>query len=94
MHLRLRVRNQLEIKRQQGEIREMNCVLEMRNAELEELLTRVRHLESIVSICRYCTKIRVEHDGWQRIEQYVSDHADVIFSYGTCPDCRAQKAAP
>lgn len=54
VHLRLRVRNQLELGRRRDECHALNRALASRNAELEEALARVRHLESIVSICRYC----------------------------------------
>ncbi len=53
-HLRLRVRNLLELKRQRDELRAVNGALASRNAELEVALHRVRELEqqmaAIISI--------------------------------------------
>lgn len=42
---------------------------------------------NIVTICCACKKIK-EMDRWQLIENYVRDHAGVVFSHGICPECR------
>ena len=47
-HLRLRVRNQLEIKLQRDTIRALNGDLESRNAELQRTLARVLEQEAII----------------------------------------------
>lgn len=49
VHLRLRVRNQLEIRRQRDELQAVNRELESRNAELELARDRVRQLESVIA---------------------------------------------
>lgn len=55
--------------------------------ELEEALSRVKELQGILPICSYCKKIRDDQNYWQRVENYISDHTDVRFSHGICPDC-------
>ena len=55
--------------------------------ELEEALSQVNHLQGMLPICSYCKKIRGDQNYWQRVEDYISDHADVQFSHGICPDC-------
>lgn len=78
--LRLRVHNQLELKRQRD-------LLERRTAELEEAVSRVRQLEGIIPICMYCKKIKNDEDYWQQVESYLAQHSAALFSHGVCPDC-------
>ena len=53
----------------------------------EELLARVKLLEGIIPICMHCKKIRNEHETWEQIEKYISQHSDAMFSHGICPEC-------
>jgi phosphoserine phosphatase RsbU/P len=64
-------------------------------SELEAALLKVRRLSGLLPICAYCKAIRDDFDYWHRVEEYVSEHADVQFSHGICPDCLegAMKAA-
>ena len=55
--------------------------------QLEHALTKVRRLNGLLPICAYCKAIRDDLDYWHRVEEYVSEHADVQFSHGICPDC-------
>ena len=48
---------------------------------------RVKILEGILPICAYCKDIRDEHDCWQQIEAYVSQHSEAHFTHGICPKC-------
>jgi DNA-binding response OmpR family regulator len=63
--------------------------------QLESALGRVRRLSGLLPICAYCKAIRDDSDYWHRVEEYVSEHADVQFSHGICPNCleQAMKAA-
>jgi sigma-B regulation protein RsbU (phosphoserine phosphatase) len=63
--------------------------------ELETALSKVRRLSGLLPICAYCKAIRDDSDYWHRVEEYVSEHADVQFSHGICPACLegAMKAA-
>ncbi|HOD42195.1 MAG TPA: response regulator [Candidatus Wallbacteria bacterium] len=58
--------------------------------ELQKALTEVKTLSGILSICSGCKKIRDEKGNWVQVESYVSNHVDVMFSHGMCPDCVAK----
>jgi phosphoserine phosphatase RsbU/P len=64
-------------------------------SQLESALGNVRRLKGLLPICAYCKAIRDDSDYWHRVEEYVSEHADVQFSHGICPNCLedAMKAA-
>ena len=58
--------------------------------ELEQALSQVKQLQGMLPICSYCKRIRNDQNYWQRVEGYISDHADVEFSHGICPDCHSR----
>jgi sigma-B regulation protein RsbU (phosphoserine phosphatase) len=66
----------------------------MRVTELEEALARVKQLQGLLPICSYCKKIRDDQNYWQQVESYISNHSEVQFSHGICPDCYAQFVTP
>lgn len=55
--------------------------------KLEATLARVKQLEGIIPICMYCKKIRDDHNSWNQLEQYITDHSEALFSHGMCPEC-------
>jgi DNA-binding response OmpR family regulator len=55
--------------------------------ELEAALGKIRNLTGLLPICMYCKSIRDDSNYWHRVEEYVSEHADVQFSHGICPKC-------
>lgn len=55
--------------------------------ELETALSQVKQLQGLLPICSYCKKIRDEKNYWQRVESYLTEHTDVLFSHGICPEC-------
>lgn len=55
--------------------------------ELEEALASVKQLQGLLPICSYCKKIRDDHNYWQQVESYISEHSGAIFSHGICPEC-------
>ncbi|HTY09124.1 MAG TPA: histidine kinase N-terminal 7TM domain-containing protein [Candidatus Edwardsbacteria bacterium] len=59
-----------------------------RTDEIVKTLDRVKHLEGIIPICMYCKKIRDDHASWHRLETYISEHSDAMFSHGVCPECK------
>jgi hypothetical protein len=61
--------------------------LSARNKELSGALGRVRQLSGLLPICSCCKKIRDDRGYWTQLEQYFSDHSDVGFSHGICPEC-------
>ena len=78
--VKLRVRNQLELKSQRD-------LLFQRKLELEAALARVKLLEGILPICMYCKKIRKDDNAWEQMELYISQHSEASFSHGICPEC-------
>jgi hypothetical protein len=47
-------------------------------------------LQELLSMCRYCKKVRNGQGPWQAVESYVSAHSHASFSLGLCPDCGGQ----
>ncbi len=54
---------------------------------LQVALDNVKPLEGIVSICCVCKNIRNNDNHWESIDKYMSDHLNVQFTHGYCPDC-------
>jgi DNA-binding response OmpR family regulator len=54
---------------------------------LEKALAQVKRLEGLLPICSYCKRIRNEQDYWERVDNYISQHANVRFSHNICPEC-------
>lgn len=65
-----------------------------RVSELEDALAQVKQLQGLLPICSYCKNIRDEKNYWQRIDNYLTVHADVMFSHGICPDCYREVVQP
>jgi len=57
---------------------------------LQEALNKVKTLSGLIPICASCKKIRDDKGYWNQLEVYISNHSDVLFSHGYCPDCAAQ----
>ncbi|HEY0810782.1 MAG TPA: response regulator [Longimicrobiales bacterium] len=66
---------------------ELQQKLADRVKELETALTQVKRLEGLLPICSYCKRIRNEQDYWERVDAYISQHANVRFSHNICPEC-------
>jgi len=58
-----------------------------RNLDLTDALGRVKQLSGLLPICATCKKIRDDKGYWNQLEHYISDHSEVDFSHGICPDC-------
>jgi HAMP domain-containing protein len=59
---------------------------------LEEALGQVKTLRGLLPMCAWCRKIRSDANYWQALESYVTEHADVSFTHGICPECRARSS--
>jgi len=55
--------------------------------ELQEALANVRTLRGLLPVCAWCGKIRDDRGYWQQMEAYISEHSEVDFSHGICPEC-------
>jgi hypothetical protein len=67
--------------------------LKQREEALQEALNEVKTLRKILPICANCKKIRDDKGYWTQVEEYISDHVEVEFSHGLCPEC-ARKLYP
>jgi len=61
--------------------------------ELKTALDHIKQLQGMLPICSECKNIRDDKGYWNRIESYISEHSEVVFSHGICPDC-AKKLYP
>ena len=73
---------------------ELERELAQRIRTLEETLAQVKQLQGLLPICSYCKKVRDDRNYWQQVESYVTDHSEVRFSHGICPDCYARHIVP
>ncbi|MCF7802138.1 MAG: hypothetical protein K9N34_08970 [Candidatus Marinimicrobia bacterium] len=68
-------------------------ILEIFFRHLSRALHQIKVLESFLSICANCKKIRIpgtdpqKKESWKPIEAYISENTDTIFSHGICPGC-------
>ncbi len=88
-------RDELRARVQVGmRVIELQASLAQRVKELEGALNRVKLLQGLIPICSYCKKIRDDQNYWQRVENYISEHSEVTFSHGICPDCYKKLVRP
>ncbi len=59
-----------------------NLIIDLRNA-----LSEVKELSGFLPICSSCKKIRDDKGYWNGVETYISEHSEVEFTHGICPDC-------
>jgi PAS domain S-box-containing protein len=55
--------------------------------ELREALSHVKLLSGLLPICASCKKIRNDKGYWEQMEKYITEHSEVDFSHGICPEC-------
>jgi len=60
---------------------------------IEEASNKIRTLQGLLPICSHCKKIRDDEGYWKEIESYISEHSDLQFSHGICPEC-SKKFSP
>jgi phosphoserine phosphatase RsbU/P len=56
--------------------------------ELRRALAQIKTLRALLPICSTCKKIRADEGYWQRVEEYLYEHAGVLFSHSICPECK------
>lgn len=44
-------------------------------------------LNSLISVCSNCNKVRVNQNQWKQMEEYISDNSLLTFTHGLCPEC-------
>lgn len=50
-------------------------------------LQQKRVLNSMISVCSNCNKVRVNQHQWKKMEEYISDNSLLTFTHGLCPEC-------
>jgi PAS domain S-box-containing protein len=55
--------------------------------ELKKALAEVKTLTGLLPICSFCKKVRDDSGYWQQIESYLTEHSELFFTHGLCPDC-------
>lgn len=56
-------------------------------AELREALDKIRTLRGLIPICAWCKKIRDDKGYWKKVEEYIEEHSEALFTHGICPQC-------
>ena len=69
------------------QVKEQQLRLAQKVKDLQDALDHVRTLQGVLPICAHCKKISDDKGSWDQIEEYISQHSDVDFSHGICPDC-------
>ena len=59
-------------------------------SELEEAMSHVKQLQGLLPICMYCKNIRDDKDSWHRLESYIEQHSQAMFTHSLCDDCLAK----
>lgn len=54
----------------------------------------VRQLETIMSVCSYCKRVRTERNQWVGMEDYVAQRYQALPSHTYCPECYARHVLP
>lgn len=62
-------------------------------SDLNKALSEVKKLSGLLPICSHCKKIRDDKGYWTRIEEYIHDHSEAVFSHSICKEC-AEKYYP
>lgn len=74
-------------KRAEAELQRKSRELAAANRQLEEVMTKVKTLRSLVPICSVCKKIRDDDGYWHQIEEYIRTHTGAELSHSYCPEC-------
>jgi PAS domain S-box-containing protein len=70
-------------KRQEGERKRLI-------RHLRKALAEVKTLSGLLPICSHCKKVRDDQGYWQQIDAFITEHSDLFFSHGLCPECLEQ----
>ena len=57
--------------------------------ELKKALAEVKTLSGLLPICSFCKNVRDDQGYWKQIESYITEHSELFFTHGLCPECLA-----
>ena len=63
-------------------------------ARIVGLQDHAKRLESIMTVCSYCKKVRDGREAWVPMEQYVKQEFKTLPSHTFCPTCFHEKVEP
>jgi len=69
-------------KKKQGEMERDQLIRELKKA-----LATAKTLSGLLPICSFCKKVRDDGGYWKQIETYLTEHSELFFTHGLCPDC-------
>jgi PAS domain S-box-containing protein len=55
--------------------------------ELKKALAEVKTLSGLLPICSFCKNVRDDQGYWKQIESYITEHSELFFTHGLCPEC-------
>lgn len=62
--------------------------------QVEAALEHVQRLQGLLPICMHCKKIRDDTHTWHRLETYIEEHSDAMFSHALCDECLSRYYSP
>jgi len=68
----------------------LESALEGKVRELQDALKHVQQLQGLLPICMHCKNVRDDKDSWHRIEGYIEQHSQAMFTHSLCNDCMAK----
>ncbi|OPX98773.1 MAG: hypothetical protein A4E60_02982 [Syntrophorhabdus sp. PtaB.Bin047] len=79
---RIKELERLETERKLAEEEQESLIL-----HLKEALSQAKVLRGLLRICSSCKRIRNDDGGWEQMEEYIRNRAEVDFSHTYCPEC-------
>jgi phosphoserine phosphatase RsbU/P len=55
--------------------------------ELERALAHVKTLQGLLPICMHCKSIRDDSNSWHKLESYIEEHSNAMFTHSLCRGC-------
>lgn len=56
-------------------------------AEKKAVESEVQALQNLLPMCAWCRRVRDDESFWSNVEDYLSNHREMKFSNGVCPEC-------
>jgi CheY-like chemotaxis protein len=66
---------------------ELKSALAEKVNEVMQALEHVKRLQGMLPICMHCKKIRDDGNTWHRLETYIEENSDAMFSHALCDEC-------
>jgi len=82
-----RIQIHMELRHARSLLQSQNETLRLTNVQLKLALDNIKVLRGLIPICANCKKIRGDEGYWEAVDKYLSEHSEVRFSHGICPDC-------